>query len=528
MQPSRTIVLISYAVILLVTVLLYLKAANFDFINLDDDVLLLDNPYVNSGVTIDNLIWAVTSTDKFQYVPVTWFSHMIDFDLYGMKAAGHHVTNIILHLLNTLLLSLFLYKATGKHWHSAGVALLFALHPLHVEPVAWIAARKDLLSTFFCFITFLLYLNYVKRPVLGRYLLVSGAYILSLAAKPMMMTLPLLLLALDYWPLQRLTDASGISRSLLAGNSQLRRLVYEKVPLLLITAIFARLAYIAQSKCGAVASISSVTLTSRVSNAIVNYGTTLFKTFWPEKLAILYPFRYSIPAWEILLSALLLVTITYFAVTKAKAHPYLLAGWFWYIVTFVPVIGLVQIGPSSTYDKCTYIPLIGFFIMLVWGMPNLLKNCMFRRQCSIVALTAAFVVMGMFARSWSYLACWKDSITLYHEAIRVTGGHYLVFNNLGAALFQKKNYGEALKAYQESMRAYPGDYVDAYANIGAVYFYTGDYSNALHYYSTALQLQPDFAAARIGVEASKKALGRAQRSNVKQTQTTFPSLDGHM
>jgi tetratricopeptide (TPR) repeat protein len=528
MNPEHTArknrIVISF-LLLLVTLGLYVRVHNFGFISYDDPFLFVNNPHVNSGLSWDNVIWAFTSTDRLHWMPLTWITHMIDFQIYGASAPAHHLTNLAIHLLNTALLLLFLYKATNRYWQSLFVAALFALHPLHVEPVAWIAARKDLLSSLFCFATLVLYVRYVERPGAVRYTLTVGMYILSLMAKPMMVTLPYLLLVLDYWPLQRTGFGSSTGPGPIVNKSQCLTLIYEKTPFIVASAAFALLAYLSQSQSNAVSTIYDVSLSSRAANVIVAYADYVWKIFWPAKLAVIYPYRSSLPAWEVAISALFLILVTAWVFRNSKDHRYLPAGWLWFLGTLLPVIGIIPIGHISMADRFTYIPMIGISIIIAWGVPELLKKRRAVLRPSALAASAIAVLLVLTIASWEYLSYWKDSLSLFSRAAAVTEGNFVSLSNIGAELEKQGKYDEAIQYYLESVRVEP-KFDLGYSYLGYALSKEGDYYQALYYFTKATELNPDLNEAKIGLAICEFEISRRSKTFSK-TSAAQGGTSGH-
>jgi protein O-mannosyl-transferase len=346
--------------LVLVNVAVFGAVRHFDFVTWDDPPYVTENPIVRAGLTWSGVVWAFTTAHGPYWHPLTWLSHMLDVQLYGLHAGGHHLTNLVLHVSNSVLLLLLLRRMTGALWKSAAVAALFAVHPLHVESVAWVAERKDVLSTLFWILTMWAYLTYARRPGAGRYAAVLLVFALALMAKPMVVTLPLILLLLDVWPLGRV-------------SLSWHRLVLEKTPMFALSAAAGVATIVVQQRVGALAAITSVTPGLRVANALVSYGNYLAKTLWPARLAALYPYPQSLPAWPWLLTCGFgLAAISVAAVRLAPRRPYLMMGWFWYLLTLLPVIGLVQVGPQAMVDRFTYVPLVGVFVIVVWGASDAL------------------------------------------------------------------------------------------------------------------------------------------------------------
>lgn len=389
---------------------------------------------------------------------MTWLSHMLDCELYGIRPAGHHLTNVFLHIVNTLLLFLILKRMTGTLWQSAFVAALFAVHPLHVESVAWVSERKDVLSTFFWFLTMLAYVRYVQCPGFSRYLLVVLSFALGLMAKPMLVTLPFLLLLMDYWPIGRFqfgrSDDHGSTtprRSVNANRrSQTFRLVWEKAPLLALSAVSSIVTFLVQQSEGALAPIASFPLKVRIANALVSYGAYIGKMVWHGHLAVPYAHPGMVPVWKFAGAGLLLLSISGLVIRLARQHPYLATGWLWYLGTLVPVIGLVQVGAQAMADRYTYIPLIGLFIMVGWGVPRLLKRWPYRRIMLLV--TAGLLLLTLMVCTRIQVGYWRNSVTLFEHAIRVTADNYLAHVTLGIALYQEGRLDEAVVHFSEALR----------------------------------------------------------------------------
>ena len=368
-----------------VTFALYAQVIGHQFITLDDPTYIQENPMVNRGVTLAGLAWAFTTFHAANWHPLTWISHMIDCQLFGMNAGHQLLVNALIHVANTLLVFWFLLRTTHARWPSALVAALFALHPLHVESVAWASERKDTLSTFFGLLSLIAYSRYAEAPAISRYIWVAVTLALGLLAKPMLVTWPLVMLLLDYWPLGRV-NGDPARRSLRGGGWKVvRGLVVEKIPLFALVAASAIMTLIAQSRGGAVRTLGHEAITLRLSNALASYAKYLLLTFWPNDLAVYYPFA-GIPVWQIIGAASLLIGITVFCVSQWRIRPYLMVGWLWFLGTLVPVIGIVQVGGQIMADRYFYIPSIGLFIALVFGLTDIAKT---RRVApSISAATA--------------------------------------------------------------------------------------------------------------------------------------------
>ena len=478
--------------LVITTLAVYWQVQHFDFVNFDDDLYVFENQHVQEGLTLKNIVWAFTTTHASNWHPLTWLSHMLDYQLFGLNPGRHHRTNLLFHIANTLLLFYVFRKMTGNLWQSAFVAALFALHPLHVESVAWVSERKDVLSAFFWMLTMWGYIRYVERPKLGRYLWVVLFFILGLMSKPMLVTLPFVLLLLDYWPLNRLQiDPSGT-----IGNSQLRltdlRLVWEKLPLFFLVAVSSAITFYAQKHGGAVASLDVIPFQARIANALVSYASYIGKMIYPFKLAVPYPHPGTFPWWQITEACLLLLFISLLTIRAIKQKPYFFVGWLWYIGTLVPVIGLVQVGSQSMADRYTYVPFVGLFFIIAWGVPELIAQWRYKKIW--LATMAGVLVSILMPATWKQVGYWKNSITLFEHTLQVTSNNFASHNNLGLALEKLGRTKDAIEHYLQALRIKP-DSVDAHNNIGNALFKQGKDSEALTYFNQALRLNPKCVAA---------------------------------
>ena len=497
--------------------LLYWPVLDFAFTNLDDPAYVLDNPHVLAGLTGKGLVWAMVTRAAEFWHPLTWLSHMVDCQIYGLKAGGHHVTNVLLHLANTLLLFGVLRQMSGAVWRSGLVAGLFALHPLHVETVAWVADRKDVLSTLFWLLTLWAYGRYVGKsegsvgasgpPLFGSregrssrfyYILALGFYVLGLMSKPMLVTLPFVLLLLDYWPLRRFELAA-----LTAQPTTLLRLVREKVPFFGLTVVGSVVAFIAQKGGGGLLTLTQLSMGERVANALISYVRYLGKTVWPSGLAVYYPHPGVWPWWEVGGALVLLAGVTVIAIGSAGKRPYLVVGWLWYVGTLVPVIGLVQIGSHALADRYTYVPLIGIFVMAVWGVGEGVAEGRWRW-----GWVSFWVLAGCLGCSWVQVRYWRNSIVLFEHTLAVTKGNALAHNNLGSALFQAGRVGEAVGHYEEALRLKP-DFPEAHNNMGIALFQQNQVPEAIGHLEQVLQLEPGDADAHYNLGKGLLQLGRA-------------------
>jgi tetratricopeptide (TPR) repeat protein len=492
----------------LMTLVVYARSCANGFVSLDDDVYVLANPHVQEGLSLEAIDWAFTTWHASNWHPLTWLSLQLDYQLYGLAPWGYHLTNLLLHTANVVLLFWVLVRMTGALWRSAVVAACFALHPLHVESVAWIAERKDVLSTLFWLLTLGAYFHYTERPGLARYLVAMVMLALGLMAKPMLVTLPFVLLLLDYWPLKR-TVGSGqwavgskeeegrgqrAEVGERAGASQPSRyfsLVLEKVPLFLLAAVSSVITVVAQRAAGSVRTLEYIPLSSRCLNAMLAWVVYLRKTVWPTDLAVFYPYpRSSWLTWEAAGSAALLLAITLFAYRQRRPRPYLIVGWLWYLGTLVPVIGLLQVGDQALADRYTYVPLMGLFIALVWGLADLLAASPYRVPALPAAAMAALVAWA--ALTWIQLDFWHDGFRLWQHTLDVTEKNYLAHNNLGVDYLRRGEPGDlpAAAGHFSAAAEIRPDYVRAQANLGNALSQLGHFDSAIIHFRKALELDP--------------------------------------
>jgi len=444
---GRRVPLLLGAALALLTLAAYLPTFHNGFVNLDDGFYVTGNPRVREGITRASVAWALTANVANNWHPLTLLSHLLDVQLFGLDPAGHHTTSLLLHLANTLLLFAVLRGMTGTLWRSAAVAALFAVHPAHVESVAWVAERKDVLSALFWILAMAAWTSYARRPSLGRYLLVALMMGLGLMAKPMVVTLPFSLLLLDVWPLERISLGW-------------KRLVAEKLPLLALSAAASLVTLRYQQT--SLAPLDLVPWSLRLANAAVSYATYLGKLLLPRNLAVFYPIPLAIPIWQVAGAAALLAALTALAVWKARRAPWLLVGWLWFLGTLVPVIGLVQVGRQAMADRYTYIPSIGLFMAIVWGIAGLARE---RRM--ILAVASAAVIALLAVGTWTQTGYWRDSVTLYRHALAVTRGNYVAHVGLAKALVAKRDWEGAEEQYRAALALRPG-LIEARAGLEAV------------------------------------------------------------
>lgn len=477
--------------IILSTMAVYWQVSQHTFV-FDDDLYVAKNRHIRNGLSLKSIAWAFTTTHSANWHPVTWLSHLTDITLWGLNPGRHHLTNLFFHTMNALLLFYVFRRFTGDIYQSGFVAVFFALHPLHVESVAWVAERKDLLCGFFWLLTTYSYYTYVNNSGIKRYLLIVFFYTLSLLSKPMAVTLPFVLLLMDYWPLNRLFHKKQGKGKIGVDLS----CVYEKSPLFLLSLCSCIITYYAQKSGGAVFSLEWMPLHSRFLNALVSYNIYISKLFWPYPLAAFYP-HFGNPSTLYLISAVALIVLTfYFVIKLVKQHPYLLVGWLWYLGTLIPVIGIVQVGKQSMADRYSYLPSIGLTIMLGWGVPALLSKWKYKKRGIVIGLVVIFPLLMML--TFKQVQYWKDNVTLFQHAVNVTLDNEFAHYNLGMALSEEERYAEAIYHHKQVLRLKP-DNVNALNNLGLDLEKLGRFGQAMRQYKKILQLKPEHTAALINI-----------------------------
>ncbi len=475
---------------------IYGQTAWHPFINLDDDALIYGNPHVRNGLTWENILWAFTATSGASFWhPLTWLSHMLDVELFGMNAGGHHLMSAGIHALNAIVLFLVLARMTGFTWRSAFVAALFAVHPLHVESVAWVAERKDVLGALFFLLSLWAYTRYAERPGGGRYGLVALCFALSLMSKPMGVTLPFVLLLLDYWPLGRIEGMSpgGEGATGKFTPTPLNRILWEKIPLLLMAAGSAAMTLRYGEGTPWIGSLDEYPLWVRAANSVASYTTYLWKTVWPVNLAVYYPhLGREIPTWKVAAGSLFLIGVTFFVLRFGKRRPYLPVGWFFYLGTLVPVIGLVQVGEQAMADRYTYLPLIGVFIITAYGATEIAGGSLLRRRVLAGSISVALVLL--ITSACRQVGYWSDDAVLFRHAVDCTDSNWFAMTNLGADLEEQGRREEAINLYRQALRIQPR-YPLANFNMGVALSRTGRKAEAISYYFAAIRLQPGYAMA---------------------------------
>jgi protein O-mannosyl-transferase len=561
--------------LVLLTLAAFWRVPDCQFVNYDDAVYVTHNPHVHEGLTRASAAWAFTTTYNTNWHPLTWLSLQLDNQLFGPKgddtaarkaaadqwyAYGSHLTNLLLHTANVVLLFWVLARMTGQVWPSALVAALFAVHPLHVESVAWIAERKDVLSSLFWMLTLWGYVRYVEKPGVARYLVVAVALALGLMAKPMLVTLPFVLLLLDYWPLRRLAFGSASPAGDATGAAA-RRLVVEKVPLFALSIASCAMTVYAQGRGGAVRRLDDIPFAERTANAVLANGEYIVKMFWPRDLAVLYPFRDV--SWSdgcVLAAALGLAVVTALVLWQIKPRPYLFTGWFWYLGTLVPVIGLVQVGDQALADRYTYVPLIGLFLMIAWFIAEVASRG--PALAGVASALAGLVVIACGMRTWQQTAYWHDSVALWQHTLAVTGPNAEAYYGLATAYSLELDQPElAADAYAQAARVQPRDErtrlfygitliklgkwpeaaeqfaailefnptsADAHFHLALVASHQEKVDEAAAHYTAAVSLRPNHALAhlRLAVELAKQHKTDAARSHLAEALRLHPEFQG--
>jgi Flp pilus assembly protein TadD len=516
-------------VLVAATLLLYWPVGRCGFVY-DDLTFILGEPRLKQGVGLAGISWAFTAVHAANWYPLTLISHLLDVQLFGLLPRGPHLVNLLLHAANTLLLFLVLRGTTGATARSGLVAALFAVHPLHVESVAWVSERKDVLSALFWLLAMLAYACYARRPRLPRYLLVCLFLSLGLLSKPMVVTLPFALLLFDFWPLGRVNPRRCLPESAPSGlrAAGLLRLALEKLPLLALAAASGIVTFLAQRHGGAVASMAQYPLPLRLGNAVVAYGRYLLKTVWPGALEVFYPYPlHGVPAWQILLAGSALAVLSAACVRAARRAPYLFTGWFWFVGTLVPVIGLVQVGSQAMADRYTYVPHIGLFVAVVWGASALAGRGPGRRM--IAAAVAVVVVMALSVVARQQLAVWTTNKALFAHAVRIDPGNWVAQTELGLILAEEGKIGEGIRHYAAALLANPGS-AYAHFNLGVALGTLGRDAEAETHYRQALALPPALAEAHhnLGVILLRRGRTGEALSHFSAAVNTKPELaDAH-
>jgi len=552
-MSNRLHVLLIYVILALATIIAYEPVRHNDFISYDDYAYVTENPQVRGGITLESVVWAFTTSHKANWHPLTWLSHMLDCELFGLNPSRHHLTSLLFHIASMLLLFGILKRMTGAILPSAFVAAAFALHPLHVESVAWVAERKDMLSGFFWMLTIAAYIRYAERPSIGRFLPVVLALGLGLMAKPMLVTLPFVLLLLDYWPLGRFQwmhqSGKRAPPSFKSGNVTYQkatawRLIGEKIPLFVLVVASGVVTFIAQQSAGAMLPVERLALSYRIGNALVSYVLYIGKMIYPSSLAVFYPHPSTrLPPWQPIFCFIVLVVVSAGIIRTALRHRWLAVGWLWYLGTLIPVIGLVQVGSQAMADRYTYLPSIGIFIMVAWGTAELLTRGRLRKIG--LGISAGLLLAVLLICTRMQVRHWQNNLTLYKHVLAVTENNSIIHNSFGCALFEKGQLDEAITQLKEAVRISP-KFSLARSNLGRVFLKQGKVNEAIvcfkevlrirkdlpdvhHYlglakvkqerhddaithFNEALRLKPDYINARLHIGYTLFKLGRIQQA----------------
>ncbi len=487
---TRKQIWIIYIVLTLTILAVFGQVAHYDFINFDDPSYVTQNTNIQKGLTLNGLRWAFSTIHTGYWHPLTWLSLMFNIQFCGLNAGGYHLTNLILHILNTLLLFWFLNRCTGSVWKSAFVAAFFSMHPLHVESVAWIAERKDVLAAFFWMLTLCLYVHYTGKPVMKKYFAVLLSFVFALMSKPMVVTLPFVLLLLDYWPLERWQKA--VSSSVKDNVYSAGKLIAEKIPFIFLSIAASIATLYAQSEGGIVASVEHLSFCKRFTNTVTAYVFYLEKIFWPVDLAVLYPYNFHLSFTRVIISGIVLMVITIFILYYLKKRPFLFVGWFWYLGVLVPVIGLVQVGSQAMADRYTYLSSIGIAIMLAWGFPFFLPRKILRKN--LLLLTAIVILCILSALTWRQCSYWRNSTKLWQHTLMVTKNNDVAHRYLGIALFAEGKTADAIENYKKAILINPYDPLP-YNNIGIAYASLGLYQSAILNFSEVIRIDRNYVIA---------------------------------
>jgi len=498
-RPANERMLLAMAAfaIVMACILIYAQTASHDFIKLDDTMYLHENPNVRTGLSLDNIRWALTTAGYYYWQPLTWITHMIDVQLFGLRAGPHHIINLIWHCLNSVLLLIALWRLTGSLWRSAIAAALFALHPLRVESVAWVAERKDVLSGFFWMLTLIGYAWYSRRPSRRRLYAVTALFALGLMSKPSVVTLPFVLVLLDYWPLRRWRDFAGCKAMLL-----------EKAPMLWLAAIVSFITFAGQRKMGAVISLDALPFYFRIWNGLLSYARYLGKMIWPVDLGVMYPFGKIAPA-SLIGAILLLSAITIFVWLRRKENAYLIVGWLWFLGAMVPMLGIAQSGTQALADRFTYLPMIGICIAVSWGLAAIALR--YR-----IPLPARAAVIGLILGILSFLSLlqtsrWKDSLTLFEHTLDVTTDNDMMLINLAALKRQSGDNDRALELYEEVLRLEPTKTM-VHIEAGLLSFRKGKHEQARKHFEAVLKIEPNNPSAMRGLADCLLAQGQKEEA----------------
>ena len=503
--------------LIVMTWTVYAQVWRYEFVNFDDPIYSYENAFVLSGINYESVRWAFGSESSAlsaNWFPLTWLSLMVDGQLHGKYAGGFHLTNVLFHMMNAVLVYSVLLRMTHEKWKSAFVAALFAVHPLHVESVAWISERKDVLSTFFGLISLWAYAHYARRPAAVWYGIALTAFALSLLSKQTLVTLPFLLLMLDYWPLRRTPWASATNESAdvgydLSGQDSegppadesypprsWSQLLWEKMPFIVLAAVFCAVALLSQQRGDSLGTLDEFSLARRVSNALVVLLIYIAKTVWPSQLSVYYPYPQSIPLLHSIAAFVLLIVVTSAALAQKRTRPYLLVGWLWYLGTLMPVIGLIQIGWQRMADRYTYVPLIGLFVVVAWLVPSLIRSSFWQK--TVGPILAGTVLLGLTVTAWIQTGYWQNNVTLFEHAIAVNDHNTTAHNNLGLAFRDLERPDEAIQQFRKVLSLDSDNFL-AHNNLGLTLRNLGRFDESIQHFKASLSEQPGFNVARVNL-----------------------------
>lgn len=487
--------ILAVLILILLILAVYWPVQNYGFINFDDDVYVTENRHVQSGITLDGFYWAFTTKHFGLWNPLVWISFMIDYHFFGFNAGGYHWTNVILHIFNTILLFFLFRNSTEAVWRSAFVAALFAIHPINVESVAWIAERKNVLSTFFWMLTMLFYVRYVKQPNWKRYLPVLICFALGLMSKPMLVTLPFVLLLIDYWPLNRFAinshNETNNADALKSGREKLGFLILEKMPLFILSAVSLYITLYSFIHTPSSERIIYISSMQRITNVFFSYVMYLKKLFWPGDLSIYY-LHLNVPIWQVILSAVILIMITILICKHFKKYPYLPVGWFWYLGTLVPVIGIIHIADHTMADRYAYVPLIGIFVIIAWGTDTISSKAVYLKK--IIMFAAVLIIALLTVSAHHQIKLWTNTIVLFENALKKDPNNYFAYAILGREMANNGENEKALYYYDMSLKIRPTMY-SAYFLKGNVLLRMGKRDEIYKNFEKAIQVNKSFAQA---------------------------------
>jgi tetratricopeptide (TPR) repeat protein len=526
-------------VLVLMVGALFAQTREFGFINYDTPAQVSDNPEVLDGLTAEGIDWAFSSGSTGNWIPLTRISHMIDVSLFGLDSGSHHLTSVLIHAANTVLLFYLLFSVSGYRWRSFLVAVVFAAHPLHVESVTWINQRKDVLSAFFVLLSILAYGRYAQKPGVWRYAAVVAAFACALMSKPMAVTLPLLLIVLDVWPLQRLTQSAAVSGHRFAPLSSLKAAVIEKVPMMAMAGGLTAVTFMAQQSAGAVSGFEGISLMARVSNAVVSYGVYIGQTVWPAGLSVFYPMPVQPMVGAAVATGLALVVLAAVMARRRSSHPYLTAGFAWFLIVLLPVLGLIRVGLGAHADRYMYLAQSGLVVAAVWFVADFLRTRPHLRSAAVTASVAVCLAFGVAA--WRQLGHWRSTSALFEHALAVTEnnavahhalgyelraagkldeaaehfaralsiwpGYIRAKNNLGEILFSQGRLAEAEAQFRAAI-ATNAERTPSHANLGTVLRAQGRFEEAVEAFEEAIRLRPEFGPPRMGLALAYESAGR--------------------